>query len=224
MYMQAVILAAGRGMRMMPLTSTIPKPLLRIGQYTLLDYTLRALPSVVDEIILVVGYHGEQIVEFMRAHYPNLTLQVAWQREQRGTAHALLEVRHLLKQERFFLLFADDLHSKTAIASMLNHDMALLVAESEHPEKFGVVVADSHHRILSIIEKPEHPPSSLVNVGVHLLDSRIFNYVPQQHTNGEYYLTTMIDGLIRDHAVFAQLTDFWFPIGYPDDLLRATFL
>ncbi len=68
--MKAVILAAGRGKRMMPLTTDTPKPLLKVAGKTLLDHTIGLLPTEVTEIVVVVNYLGEQIVEYIKKNYP----------------------------------------------------------------------------------------------------------------------------------------------------------
>ena len=76
-------------------------------------------------------------------------------------------------------------------------------------------------KIVEIEEKPAEPKSNLVACGVYVLDKHIFDYESTQSLSGEYYLTTMIEQLIRDHQVFAIETKFWHPIGYPTDLKTA---
>ena len=70
-------------------------------------------------------------------------------------------------------------------------------------------------------EKPAKPKSNLVYVGVYVLDGRIFKYTPDRDENGEYFLTTMIQKMIKDHPVATHETAFWHPIGYPEDLATA---
>ncbi len=247
--MKAVILAAGRGQRMMHLTQNTPKPLLKVKNKAILDRILELLPDEIDEIIIVINYLGEQIVEHLKGHYSDKKIRFVWQKEMGGTASALKLVEPLLGKEKFLVMFADDLHSKEAIKRCFSHDLAILVQESPHPERFGVVSikvlkklstsdVDNNLRacppkprrrrgtlgeVKDIIEKPDRPESNLVNAGAQVLDSRIFQYEAKKHPNGEYYLTDQINQLAQDFPVKAVKTDFWLPIGYPEDLKKAEF-
>ena len=213
---------------MMPLTQNTPKPLLKINNKAILDYIIELLPANISEIIIVISYLGDQIIEHVKNRYPNKEINFIWQKEINGSAVALKLVEPLLGKEKFLVMFADDLHSKKAIKQCLSYDLAILVKKSDHPKCFGVVSIKKPNvprgtlgEIKNIVEKPEKPESNLVNVGVQVLDSRIFNYKAIKHSNGEYYLTDQINQLARDCPVKAVKTDFWLPIGYPEDLEKA---
>lgn len=219
--MKAVILAAGRGKRMMPLTEHTPKPLVKVNKKTLLSYAIDILPENISEIIVVVNYLGEQIVDYARAAYPNKNIIFVWQDECKGTANALeLAKPHLIGQ-KFVVLFSDDIHSKKSLNECLKYDLALLVHEAEHPERFGVVGIKDDSYVRNIIEKPEHPETNLVNAGIQVLDDRIFGYKAKLHDNGEYYLTDIINDLAQDYPVKAVRTDFWISVGYLEDIAKA---
>ena len=219
--MKAVILAAGEGIRMRPLTIKKPKPMLELAGKPIIYHIFSTLPPEIKEVILVIGYKGEKIKNYLGDIFQNKKIKYVWQKEKKGTAHALLLCRKYLKNEKFLLLYADDLHGKKGIENCLRHDLSILVSESKNPERFGVVNIDSDNCVLNIEEKPKKPKSNLVSTGVLVLDQRIFKYRPKRHPNGEYYITTVLDKLIRDHKVIAQKASFWFPIGYPEDLKRA---
>ncbi len=224
--MKAVILAAGRGARMMPLTELTPKPLLKVKNKTLLDYAIESLPDEVTEIFVVINYLGERVVEHMNEKYASSRIKFNFLNQERcnGTAKALELAKSYLKNDKFILMFSDDIHSKRAIGECAKHDLAILVKESSNPERFGVIEIKNGDEVLNIVEKPENPPSNLVNVGVHVLDSRIFNYEAIEHSNGEYYVTDLINQLAKDHSIKAIKTDMWIPIGYPEDLEIAEHL
>jgi bifunctional UDP-N-acetylglucosamine pyrophosphorylase/glucosamine-1-phosphate N-acetyltransferase len=219
--MKAVILAAGRGKRMMPLTTDTPKPLLKVRGKALIDYTLDLLPEDVSEIIIVVHYLGDQIAKHMKVHHPHLPVRILWQEECNGTAKALELAKPYLKRERFVLLFSDDLHSKDAVLEAAKHDLAIVAKAADLPERFGVLQLDNTGFLREIVEKPEKPATNLVNVGIHVLDDRIFKYRAPQHPNGEYYVTDMINQLAKEAPVAVVKTDFWLPIGYPEDIKKA---
>ncbi len=206
---------------MMPLTEHTPKPLVKVNNKALLGYAIELLPPEVSEIIIIVNYLGEQIVNYARAEYPDKKIIFIWQDDCLGTANALeLAKPHLIGQ-KFVVLFADDIHSKKALAECLKYDLALLVKEAEHPERFGVVGIKEGGFVKNIIEKPEKPETNLVNAGIHVLDDRIFKYQAKRHDNGEFYLTDIIDQLAQDYPVKAVTTDFWISVGYPEDIEKA---
>lgn len=228
--MKAVILAAGRGVRMKPLTDTAPKTLLRVNGRALFDYSMDLVPADVSEVIVIVSYLAEQIIAYATAQYPNVRFRFITQPSLGGTAQAMQLAAPYLRDEKFLVIYADDIHSKKAVAKCLEFDLAVLVEETAHPERFGIINIASDvalqargalGRMTKFVEKPQHPESNLAWVGVAVLDDRVFQYAAAQHTNGEYYLTDMIDQLSRDAAIAVLKTDLWLPIGYPSDLQSA---
>lgn len=219
--MKAVILAAGEGRRMRPLTLNTPKPLLAIAGQPILARIAESLPEAVDEIILVIGYLGEQIQNLCGRSFHGRPVRYVWQREKLGTAHALRLTEPHVGRERFLLLYADDLHGPDGLRACLAHERALLVAEHPEPQHFGVVSVNADGSVAGITEKPERPASHLVSTGAMVLDANIFNYEPTRHASGEYYLTSMLGRMLRHHPVTAVRTDAWFPIATPEDLAAA---
>src|SRR3989344_4467393 len=109
----------------------------------------------------------------------------------------------MLGDGKFMMLFADDIHGREGLERLLNHDRAILTAEVDDPRRFGVVHADAKGKIIDFEEKPENPKSKIVSTGAMTLDGRIFKYEPSLHQNGEYYLTTMIEQMLKEHEVCA---------------------
>ncbi len=220
--MKAVILAAGEGTRMRPLTLKKPKPMLELLGKPILHHIWELLPREINEVILVVGYKAEQIRAYFGDRFLGKKLTYVIQQEKKGTADALFLARpHLDPKEKFLLLYADDLHSKESIEKCLATEQGILVYPVKNPKEFGVVITDKKGNIADIEEKPKAPKTNIAAVGVYVLDSRIFNYPPTRSENGEYYLTSMIAKMLKDHPVQAVETSFWHPIGYPDDLAAA---
>lgn len=220
--MKAIILAAGKGTRLRPLTDTIPKPLLPLLGKPILEHIIESLPDAISELIIVVGYRGEQIRTHFGNSFKGRKVSYLEQKEQLGTGHAALLTQHLLQDgERFIFMYADDLHDKKSIETCLEHNLSMLVKEVPDPKPFGVVLTNKHGVITEIEEKPAKPKSNLVNIGVYVLDTKIFNYTSPLSKNGEYYLTDMISYLAKDHPIQAITTSFWHPIGYPQDLETA---
>ena len=218
--MQCVILAAGKGTRLRPLTENCPKPLIPVSGKPLLDHIIESLPSAIDEIIIVIGYLGEMIKAYYGSEYRGKKVSYVTQEVQDGTARALWLCKDMLKG-RFLFMFADDLHGKEDIARVTSYSRGMLAKTSETPERFGVVVRNPDGTLSEIVEKPTHPPSNLVSTGVMVLDTNIFTYEPQNPVNGEYYLTEVLERYAKEYPVAVVEEDFWIPIGYPSDITRA---
>jgi UDP-N-acetylglucosamine diphosphorylase / glucose-1-phosphate thymidylyltransferase / UDP-N-acetylgalactosamine diphosphorylase / glucosamine-1-phosphate N-acetyltransferase / galactosamine-1-phosphate N-acetyltransferase len=219
--MKAIILAAGEGNRMRPLTEHIPKPMLTVHGKTLISYILESLPDAITEYIVVVGYKREVIQENLGSSYKGKPIRYVVQEQKTGTADALKLCHSFLEEsERFLLTYADDIYDKESITRCLNHQYSLLVAETDEPERYGVVTLNSDGSVLEIEEKPESPKTNLIAPGIYILDTSIFKYEPKA-VKGEYYFTTMLDQFIKEHKVFIEKASFWVTIGYPYDLEKA---
>lgn len=218
--MQCVILAAGKGTRLKPLTDNCPKPLVKVAGKPLLDHIVEALPTAVDELIIVVGYLGGMIEEYCGKEFHGRKVTYITQEEQKGTAHALWLCKDLIKG-RFLFLFADDLHGKEDLARATSYIRSILVASVTNPEKFGIVVRNPDGTLGLMIEKPEHAPSNCASTGAMILDDHIFEFEPETPVKGEYYLTEVIERYAQKYPIAVVEENVWIPIGYPEDIIRA---
>lgn len=218
--MQAVIMAAGEGKRMRPLTLETPKPLIEVLGKPILERVLDALPDAVDEVILVVGYKADMIKERMGDSYGGRPIRYAHQWMAAGTAHALSVARPLITG-KFLLLNADDIQGKEALTEAVSHPLAILVAPHDRPQSMGVVSVREDGTLAEVIEKPENPVGNLVSTGGMVLDERLFTYEAARHESGEYFMTYPLNLLAKEHAVTVVTQPLWIPIGMPDDIKRA---
>jgi bifunctional UDP-N-acetylglucosamine pyrophosphorylase/glucosamine-1-phosphate N-acetyltransferase len=219
-HMQCVILAAGKGTRLRPLTENCPKPLVHVAGKPLLDHIVEALPSAVDELIIVVGYLGNMVREYCGEEFHGRKVRYIEQTVQDGTGRALWLCKDILKG-RFLFMFADDIHGKNDIARVASYTRGLLTKTSDTPERFGVIVRNPDGTLAEMIEKPAHPPSNLVSTGVMVLDEHIFEFEPSNPVNGEYYLTDSLERYAKEYPVAVVEEEMWLPIGYPEDIVRA---
>ena len=217
--MQAVILAAGKGTRMLPLTLTTPKPLLVVAGKPILEHIIDALPLEIDEVILVVGYMGEAIQNHFGDTYKGIKISYVWQEEAKGTYDALLTARDKISG-KFLVLVADDLHGPEALAEAITYPLALIVSEHEDPTKFGVVVRNIEGNLESIVEKPDSYTEPLVSTAAMVLDERIFEYNVTPAPNGELYLPVALDQLAHEFPVRVVEQVAWTPLGWPEDIER----
>src|SRR5512137_866407 len=173
--MQAIILAAGEGSRMRPLTAKRPKVMLPIAGRPLLEHiVLRAKDSGIDRIILVVGYGAESIKAYFNdGSILGVTNDYAIQDRQLGTGHALLSAESL-SENRFVVLNGDILPDVETLKEMIRYGEPAVAAQRvSHPNRYGVFLAEGEY-IKSVIEKSPSPPSDLANAGIYLLSNEIF--------------------------------------------------
>jgi len=215
--MQAVIMAAGEGKRMRPLTETRPKPLIEVAGKPIIVHVLDALPKEITEVVIVVGYKHKMVEEFLGSSYKGLPVTFVRQWMPAGTAHALSVALPFIKG-RFLLMNADDIHGPEALAEAVSHPRSILVAESAHPETMGVVQVAADGTLEGIIEKPEKPVGNLVSTGAMVLDKELFEYEALRHISGEYFMTDPLALYAKDHPMTVVRQGLWIPVGTPADI------
>jgi len=218
--MKAVIPCAGEGIRLRPLTLSKPKQLLELGGKPILEHIFDNLPDEVDEVVLITGYLGEMIRDYFGREFGSRKIKYVEQKEKLGTAHALWLCRDILGDERFLMLYGDDIIDKKSISKCLSHELSLLVKGVKDPRRFGVALIDKNGKLLEFVEKPESPSSNLASTGVKVLDARIFDFPARQHVNGEYYITDSLSQLAKKHDVFVEHAHLWLTIATPEELAR----
>ncbi len=218
--MQAVILAAGRGVRMGKLTEDTPKPMLHIRGIPKLVYTLRALPNEVTEVIFVVGYLGEQIREYFGDTFEGKKIRYAEQEELNGTGGAMHLVRNLVRG-KFLVIMGDDLYLKEDLEKLIDYDFAVLACEMVDSSQFGVLQVDVNGGLVGILEKPHDPDMKLVNTGAYMLSESFFGYPLVPISETEYGLPQTLMSMRGEHETAVETTKTWFPIGTPEALDEA---
>ncbi len=204
--MKAVILAAGEGKRMLPLTRSVPKPLLRVKNRTILDYIFDALPPEIDQVVVVVGYLKKKIQEHLGYRYQGKAIRYVVQDVLDGSATALLCCKELfLPDERFLVIYGDDMTNRTEVEECLRYPYSWVCSKAANPKISGIATIAADKRILEVIEKPEKPKGDMSAAGVMVIGSSIFKYLPTQHLNGEYYLTSLMNQFVADYTVHAVI-------------------
>lgn len=217
--MQAVILTGGRGLRQRPLTTTRPKPLLETGGMTILGHTLDALDGLVQEVILVIGNNGEDIVKKFGSSYRQLHLVYVQQVRPLGTGHALLMAKPKLRQ-KFLVLNGDDFYTKEDIKKCLRKFPCVLVKKVSCPSQFGIITSQGGE-MKTIIEKPIKNIGNLANTGLYFLDQEIFSTKLKKSERGEFELPQALAEFAKQRKLFLVEANEWYPISYPWDLLTV---
>lgn len=223
--MQAIILAAGQGIRMRPLTNNICKPMLQIKGKPILEYTLANLPEEISEIIFIIGYKGDLIRTHFGNEYKNKRIRYVLQKDLNGSAAALRCAKDFLK-EKFLVLNGDDLYCRPDLKNLINNDsLAVLAKEVDNPGHLGALKTDDNGYLLEIIENPKENYGSLVNAGAYFLNRKFFDYEMVKKSTKiserEFGLPQTLVKMTKDYKVKVEKAKFWQPIGYPKDLKKA---
>ncbi|WP_423792602.1 bifunctional UDP-N-acetylglucosamine diphosphorylase/glucosamine-1-phosphate N-acetyltransferase GlmU [Methanocaldococcus indicus] len=217
--MDAIILAAGKGERLRPLTVNRPKPLLPIAGKPILQHIVEKIENYVDNIYIVVKYNKDKIIEYFREH-PKITFLE--QGEIDGTGEAVLTAKDYVDDE--FLVINGDIAFEDDLKDIFKYKYVIALKEVNNPKDYGVVELDNNNFIVDIEEKPEHPKSNLINAGIYKLDKKIFEILEKINISkrGEKELTDAIKILIKEEKVKGYiLNGYWNDIGKPWDLLDA---
>jgi UDP-N-acetylglucosamine diphosphorylase/glucosamine-1-phosphate N-acetyltransferase len=233
--MKAVVLAAGEGIRLQPITTTRPKHLIQIGGKAILEYCLEAIKfSGITEVIIITHYMGDAIRrQFGDGASMGLQIKYIKQAEILGTGNAVSVVEPDVDGD-FLLVYGDLLFDREVVSDIVHLYKAkkpaavMAVVPVEKPESYGVVELENERIITSIVEKPAtgKVPSNLANAGLYVVSEEIFDKIKQTKASvrGEWELTDALSMLIKDGknvlASKISKTD-WVDIGRPWDLLEA---
>lgn len=234
--MKAIILTAGEGTRMRPLTTTRPKTMLITGGKPLIQYNIESLRDAgIKDITLVVGYKKEVIEDYFgdgSEYGVNITYAV--QEGQLGTAHAIGSAEEYI-DESFIVLNGDIIVSYDLIRNLIekyatrisnNVKAVLTLIEVDDPSSYGIVSTENG-KITEIIEKPsvEDAPSNLANAGIYLFSPEIFDAIRKTELSkrGEYEITDSLDIELSEGWEILGLisNEKWMDVGRPWELLEC---
>ncbi len=213
--MQAVILAAGKGARLRPLTYEIPKPLIEIGGETLIEHALDALPRSVDEIFIVVNHLREQIIKAVGSSWNGKPITYVIQEPLTGTAGAILLLREHLR-DSFLVINSDDLYDPSDLSDLCRHSWGLLYFPTATDKRAGALVKDG--RLIGL------GASKNAVCGAYVLGQEFFNVEPveiQVSNYREYGLPQTLATLVDRIKVAAVEATFWQQVGTPEELEAA---
>lgn len=225
----AVVLAAGEGRRLRPLTAHRPKPMLPAADRPILEHVLDALVDAgIDDLHLVVGYKRDRVKNHFGPTYRNRPLTYHEQAKQLGSGHALLQARTALETD-FVTVNGDELITSDVVQAVTDaHSTAdaatLAVIESEEAPLYGAVQMDGD-RVAALIERPDRDAYRLLNAGVYAFGPSIFAELDAiDRHNGELQLTDAVARFTdTESSVRGVRTDYTrTEVTYPWDLLDVT--
>lgn len=184
--MKAMVLAAGVGQRMRPLTDYLPKPLLPIANRPVMAYVLEHLAQHgFTEVIANLHYRPQDIVDYFGdGSRFGVNLTYTYEEGLWGIAGGVRRCKHFLEGDTFLVIGADDLTDMNLTALVAEHrrvgaSASIGLVEVEETSQYGIVVTDDEHRIERFVEKPKgDPPSHTANTQIYLFESDVFDFIP----------------------------------------------
>ncbi|KKN50211.1 hypothetical protein LCGC14_0635070 [marine sediment metagenome] len=236
--MKAVIIAAGEGKRLRPITSSRPKPLIPLAGKPLLEHTILGLKnSGINEILLIVGYKENLIKEYFGDGKEKFNLKIEYitQEEQLGTAHAFGYAKNFANNESVLFMYGDLLVEPKIFQEIVQKynekkvEGIISLIEVKNPEEFGIISLNPNDFVEKIAEKPspEMNIGNLANAGVFIFDSKIFQAIEktERSIRWEFEFTDSMEILINQFkgniAGYIIKDYFWSDIGLPWQFLDA---
>lgn len=218
-----VVLAAGEGTRLRPLTHNRPKTMLPAADRPILEHVLDVLVECgIEELCIVVGYHHERVQEHFGHAYRDVPITYVHQRKQLGSGHALLQAKNEVAGP-MLVLNGDRVIDERIVSDVLTaFDGASTMAVIEHPTptRYGAARVDDGE-LTELVEKPDADTYRLINAGVYAFDEVVFDAIGETtRRSGELHLPDVITTLMDDETVRAVQSDgLWADATYPWDLL-----
>ncbi len=212
--MKAVIMAGGLGKRLAPLTDTIPKPLLPIGEKSILELIIRRLKLAGCEEVIIATNYKSTLFEKYAVHLTDLGIKISFSREETplGTAGPLKLIQGNLK-EPFIIINGDIITTLDFKKLFDNHvkkgaRLTVCTREVEIPLHYGVIQLNEESYILDVKEKPSL--KSEINAGIYVLDPKVIEEIP----DGFYHMTDLIKDMLKKEKINGyKINDYWLDVG-----------
>ena len=231
--MKGIVLAGGTATRLFPLTIVTNKHLLPIYDRPMIYYPIETLAGMgIREVMVVVGGKSVgDVVELLAdgAHF-GLDLTYRFQRGALGIAHAIGLARNFVGNEAFCVVLGDNILRGPELDDVVRefetgpYDAGTLLYRVPDPERFGVAELDATGNVVGFEEKPQHPKSNLIPIGVYFLRPDAFDVIDHLAPSGrgEFEITDVLNHYIPARRLFTKVYDgHWTDAGTVPSLLRA---
>lgn len=230
--MKVIIPAAGEGTRLRPHTITKPKPILPIAGATIIDFIMTEISSIQDleEVIFIVGYLKDQMIEYLTNKYQNIKLTFVEQKEYKGLAHAISLTReHIKDDDKIFIILGDTIFKLNLSNIVSKNENSLGVCEVDNPSRFGVAILNEQGIITKLVEKPKEPISNLALTGMYNIVNakelfEAIDYIIKNDikTKNEYQLTDALEYMIKNSIIFKTFKlDGWYDCGEKSTMIET---
>lgn len=233
MVSKAMIMAAGVGSRLDPLTQEVPKPLVPVANRPVMDILLETLASLsIKNVVANTHYKGEQIVERYRKNEFGINFNYIHEKDLSGTAGGVKKCQFFFEEgDDFLVLSADGLTNADIKAEIEAHKLSGAIATmgikkipSDEVSHFGVVVVDNEGFVSEFQEKPsvKEAKSDFINTGIYIFNYKIFDFIPE-NTFYDFAKNVFPDLLSKGIKINTfEIKDYWSDIGTIDQYIQST--
>jgi len=240
--MKGVILSAGHGTRLWPITHTQAKQLIPIANKPMVFYVIEDLRNAgIKDIAVIVGHTPERInhVKGVIGDGSRWGIKITYveQAAPSGIAQAVGLTKDFVGNDDFIVYLGDNvlkggINDYVDAFKKSGADFGILLSKHKSPEMFGVAVFDKDDKLVGFVEKPKDPPSNLVITGIYMLRPCVFHEIEKllkgpPGVRGEYQITDVFDTMMKSgkyRPMTCVVKDWWKDTGKPEDILEANHL
>ena len=228
--MKAIIPVAGAGTKLRPHTYTQPKALIPLAGKNILSIIIdQLLEAGIEEFILVVGYLGDKIQDYVKLNSPHLQFHFVQQNERKGLGHAIFLTKDIVQDDAVFIVLGDTICEYEVKAFLDQEGSVLGLKKVDDPRLFGVAEINEKGLITHVVEKPQIPKSNMALVGLYkILETNLLydclenNLKIGLKSNDEFSLTDALECMIKGGANFTSFkVQNWFDCGRKENILES---
>ena len=222
----AVLLVGGMGTRLRSVVPSIPKPLASVGNKPFLDLVIRQLRAQgIRHLVMCTGYLADRIEsEFGNGYSWDLVIKYSKESIPLGTAGALKLARHSLRDTSDFLVMNGDSFLEIDFHRLIRFHrrhsglVTMAVVEVKNASRYGTVQVDADKRVIGFAEKTNNDRPGVVNAGVYVFDSAVFEHIPEGPASLE---KDIFPRLLAQGVYASEQHGMFIDIGTPEDYVRA---
>jgi len=228
--MKAIIPVAGAGTKLRPHTYTQPKALIPLAGKNVLSIIIdQLLNAGIQEFILVIGYLGDKIQDYVKLNYPHIQFHFVQQNERMGLGHAIFLTKDFVQNDATFIVLGDTICEYDVNAFLNQEGSVLGLKKVDDPRMFGVAEINEKGLITHVVEKPQIPKSNMALVGLYkiLETNLLYDCLENNLNNGlksndEFSLTDALECMIKGGANFTSFkVQHWFDCGRKETILDS---
>lgn len=228
--MKGIILAGGNGIRLRPITQYLNKHLFPVYNKPMILFPIETMKSVgIDDVVVVTDrYRGDKIVEFLGSGQDyGVSLTYRFQERADGIGDAIRLCESYVKNEKVLVMLGDNIVFDNLNDQVKQFDSGCTVflKKVDDPERFGVAKFDAKKRIVSLVEKPDKPPSNYAVTGIYLFDRSVFEKIRFCHPSrrGELEVVCILMQYLAENKLnYRILKDVWIDAGTFESLYKAS--
>jgi len=231
--LKAIIPVAGAGTRLRPFTYTQPKALIPIAGKPIISYIIDDLKSQgIKDLLFIVGYFGEKIVDYVKENYPDLKTEFVFQAKREGIGQAVFLVKEFVQPNDELIIVLGDSLIEIDPSFYKGTKSSIAIKKVKDPFNFGVVELAEDNSILRFVEKPKIPKSNLALVGLYkIVETDVLFTILDRYekdgirTEGEFQLTDVLNEMLKQGISFDLVTaEQWLDVGNGEVLLNSNAL